>query len=210
MSTLPDMRVRCAWCPTDDALYVKYHDEEWGVPVYDDDPLFEMLCLEGQQAGLSWRTVLHKREGYRAAFDRFDARLIAGYGPDKIAALLLNPGIVRNRLKVNAIVKNARAFLDVQAHEGSFSRYLWSFVGGAPQIKALSDMGVILTSTPQAEAMSAALRKRGFTFVGPTICYAFMQATGMVDDHMADCFKHNTVSAAAATPAAGSAPRHVP
>ncbi len=195
MSTVSDTRARCAWCPPDDALYVKYHDEEWGVPVHDDHHLFEMLCLEGQQAGLSWRTVLHKREGYRAAFDGFDARVIAGYGPDKIAALLLNPGIVRNRLKVNAIVKNARAFLEIQAQEGgrecAFDRYLWSFVGGAPQFNPRQALSDIPTSTPQAEAMSAALRKRGFTFVGPTICYAFMQATGMVDDHTADCFKRN-------------------
>ena len=169
------------------------------MPLHDDRHLFEMLCLEGQQAGLSWRTVLHKRESYRAAFDGFDARVIAGYGPDKIAALLLNPGIVRNRLKVNAIVKNARAFLEIQAQEGgragAFDRYLWSFAGGAPQINPWRTLSDIPTSTPQAEAMSAALRKRGFMFVGPTICYAFMQATGMVDDHTVDCFKRAARSA---------------
>ncbi len=179
---------RCAWAPLDDALYVAYHDTEWGVPEHDDRKLFEMLCLEGQQAGLSWRTILHKRENYRKAFASFDARKVARFDADTVEKLLLDPGIVRNRLKVNAIVKNAQAFLVTQKEFGTFDAYLWRFVGGAPIINHWKTIKEVPAKTPEAEAMSKDLLKRGFTFVGLTICYAFMQATGMVDDHTADCF----------------------
>lgn len=180
--------IRCAWCG-DDPLYVKYHDEEWGVPAHDDRHLFEMICLEGAQAGLSWITVLRKRENYRAAFDHFDAEKIARYGDDKIAELLNNPGIVRNRLKVNAFIKNARSFLAIQKEFGSFDKYIWQFVGGKPIVNHFRALGEIPPQTAEAEAMSTDLKKRGFTFVGPTICYAFMQACGMVNDHVVDCFR---------------------
>jgi len=181
--------VRCAWAG-DDPDYVKYHDEEWGVPLHDDRLLFEMLNLEGAQAGLSWSTILHKRDNYNVAFDHFDAATIADYDEDKVAELLNNPGIVRNRLKVQAVIKNARAFLDVQEEYGSFDRYIWEFVGGEPRINARLSMADIPAQTEESVAMSKALKKRGFTFVGPTICYAFMQAVGMVDDHTVDCFRH--------------------
>lgn len=180
--------VRCAWAGSD-PLYQQYHDEEWGVPEHDDRKLFEMLCLEGAQAGLSWITILRKREHYRAAFDQFDATVIADYGDDKIAELLQNPGIVRNRLKVHGFVRNARAFLAVQAEFGSFDAYIWRFVGGAPIINQWRSLHELPAKTPEAETMSKELKKRGFTFVGPTICYAFMQATGMVDDHVVGCFR---------------------
>ena len=179
---------RCAWTPPDDPLYVAYHDTEWGVPEHDDRALFEMLCLEGQQAGLSWRTILHKRDTYRKAFANFDARKVARFDADKVEKLLLDPGIVRNRLKVNAIVKNARAFVVTQKEFGTFDAYLWRFVGGAPIVNHWKTIKEVPAKTPEAEAMSKDLLKRGFTFVGPTICYAFMQATGMVDDHTSDCF----------------------
>jgi DNA-3-methyladenine glycosylase I len=183
------MKTRCAWCPVDDPLYVKYHDEEWGVPVHDDRHLFEMLILEGAQAGLSWRTVLGRREGYRKAFDRFDARKVARYDAKKVAALLKDEGVIRNRLKVAAAIGNARAFLQVQKEHGSFDRYLWPFVGGKPKRNRLKAGARPPAQTAEAEAMSRDLMKRGFRFVGPTICYAFMQAVGMVDDHTADCFR---------------------
>jgi DNA-3-methyladenine glycosylase I len=181
-------KVRCSWCLKDD-LYKQYHDEEWGVPLYDDNKLFEMLCLEGAQAGLSWYTVLTKRENYRKAFDGFDATKMVRYSDKKIEALLQNPGIIRNRLKVKAFVQNVRGFLEVQKEFGSFSNYIWQFTGGKPLKKhplALSD---IPTKTKESDAMSKDLLKRGFKFAGSTICYAFMQATGMVDDHVADCWK---------------------
>ncbi|MCL4862576.1 MAG: DNA-3-methyladenine glycosylase I [Caldilineaceae bacterium] len=184
--------VRCAWAGND-PLYQQYHDEEWGVPVRDDRKLFEMLCLEGAQAGLSWITILRKRDSYRAAFDQFDATAIAGYGDDKIAELLQNPGIVRNRLKVHGFVRNARAFLAVQAEFGSFDAYIWRFVSGAPIVNQLQSLGELPAKTPEAEAMSKDLKRRGFTFVGPTICYAFMQATGMVDDHVVGCFRKTQI-----------------
>lgn len=180
--------IRCGWCG-DDPLYVKYHDEEWGVPAHDDRHLFEMICLEGAQAGLSWITVLRKRESYRQAFDNFDAEMIVRYGDDKIAELLNNPGIVRNRLKVNAFIKNARGFLTIQQEFGSFDRYIWQFVGGEPIVNNFQALREIPAKTAEAEAMSKDLQKRGFTFVGPTICYAFMQACGMVNDHVMDCFR---------------------
>jgi DNA-3-methyladenine glycosylase I len=179
--------IRCEWAGTD-PLYVAYHDEEWGVPVHDDRRLFEMLCLEGAQAGLAWITILRKREHYRVVFDNFDAATIAGYDDAKIAALLADPGIVRNRLKVNAFIKNARAFLAVQAAFGSFDAYVWQFVGGAPIVNQRRTMREIPALTPEAEAMSKELKRRSFTFVGPTICYAFMQACGLVNDHVVDCF----------------------
>ncbi len=180
---------RCTW-PGNDPLYLQYHDEEWGIPVHDDRKLFEMLCLEGAQAGLSWITVLRKREHYRAAFDNFDAFKIADYGDEKIAELLQNPGIIRNRLKVHAFIKNARAFLVTQAEFGTFDAYLWRFVGGAPILNTRELLADLPAQTVEAEAMSKDLKKRGFTFVGPTICYAFMQATGMVNDHIVTCFRH--------------------
>lgn len=182
-------KIRCAWAGND-PLYRQYHDEEWGVPVHNDRRLFEMLNLEGAQAGLSWITILRKRENYRTAFDNFDAAQIARYDEAKIAALLANPGIVRNRLKVAGVVKNARAFLVIQQEFGSFDAYIWRFVGGQPFVNHWRSLREIPTQTPEAEQMSKDLKKRGFTFVGPTICYAFMQAVGMVNDHTVDCFCH--------------------
>jgi DNA-3-methyladenine glycosylase I len=183
------MKTRCAWCPSDNPLYIQYHDEEWGVPVHDDRKLFEMLILEGAQAGLSWLTILKRREGYREAFDHFDAEKIARYDQRKMAALLKNPGIIRNRLKIAATVTNAQAFLQVQKEHGTFDRYIWSFVGGKPKRNHRKSGEQLPAQTPEAEVMSRDLKKRGFRFVGPTICYAFMQAVGMVDDHAADCFR---------------------
>jgi DNA-3-methyladenine glycosylase I len=180
---------RCAWAG-DDPRYIQYHDEEWGVPVHDDRLLFEMLNLEGAQAGLSWSTILNKRDNYRRAFDDFDARTIVAYDEDKVAALLNDAGIVRNRLKVRGVIKNARGFLAIQEEYGTFDRYIWQFVGGNPIVNAWRSMEEVPASSTQSEAMSKALKKRGFTFVGPTICYAFMQAVGMVDDHTVDCFRH--------------------
>ena len=184
-----DELTRCAWAG-DDPLYRRYHDEEWGVPVHDDRRHFEMLCLEGAQAGLSWITILRKRENYRAAFDGFDPVKVAGYDDDKVAELLANPGIVRNRLKVRAFIQNAQAFLRLQAEYGSFDAYVWGFVGGAPVVNHFQSMAELPAQTPIAEAMSKGLKQRGFTFVGPTICYAYMQACGMVNDHVVGCFRY--------------------
>jgi DNA-3-methyladenine glycosylase I len=181
--------VRCEWAGSDPD-YVCYHDEEWGVPVHDDRLLFEMLNLEGAQAGLSWITILRKRANYLEAFDNFDAQIIAGYDEAKVAELLDNPGIVRNRLKVRGVIKNAKAYLATQQEFGSFDAYLWDFVGGEPIVNQWRTLGQIPAQTAESEAMSKALKKRGFTFVGPTICYAFMQAVGMVDDHIVECFRH--------------------
>ena len=183
------MKTRCAWCPADNPLYIQYHDEEWGVPVHDDRRLFEMLILEGAQAGLSWITILKRRESYREAFDHFDVTKDARYDKRKEAALMKNPGIIRNRLKIAATVTNARTFLAVQKEFGSFDRYIWSFVGGKPKRNRRKAGEPLPAQTPEAEAMSKDLKKRGFRFVGPTICYAFMQAVGLVDDHTADCFR---------------------
>jgi DNA-3-methyladenine glycosylase I len=180
---------RCWWAGSD-PLYVQYHDEEWGRPEHDDRRLFEMLCLEGAQAGLSWITILRKRENYRIAFDFFDAEKMASYDEAKINELMENPGIVRNRMKIEAFIANAWAFLAVRAEFGSFDAYIWQFVGGQPIVNSWSEIGQIPTSTPVAETMSKDLKKRGFKFVGPTICYAFMQAVGLVNDHMVDCFCH--------------------
>jgi DNA-3-methyladenine glycosylase I len=186
------MTTRCGWA-TSDPLYIAYHDEEWGAPLHDERRLFEMLVLEGAQAGLSWITILRKREGYRAAFDNFDAATIAGYDERKVAELLANPGIVRNRLKIDAAIQNARAFLAVREAFGSFDTYIWRFVGGQPKINAWETLAEIPAKTPESEAMSKDLLKRGFRFVGPTICYAFMQAVGMVNDHVTECFRYTQV-----------------
>jgi DNA-3-methyladenine glycosylase I len=180
--------VRCGWCCTD-PLYVAYHDEEWGVPNHDDRHLFEMLILEGAQAGLSWITILRKRPAYRKAFDRFDPKKIAEYDRKKLDALMLDAGIVRNKLKIDGTVRNAKAFLAVQKEFGSFDRYIWQFVGGAPIVNRPKPGTRLPATTPESDAMSKALKQRDFTFVGSTICYAFMQATGMVDDHLATCFR---------------------
>jgi len=184
--------VRCPWCEQSPlgALYIDYHDREWGVPVHDDRTLFEFLILEGAQAGLSWSTILAKREHYRRAFAGFDAARVAKFSPQRVEALLQDAGIVRNRLKVNAAVTNARAFLAVQAEFGSFDAYIWRFVGGKPIRNRWKLIGEVPAKTPLSDAISADLKKRGFKFVGSTICYAFMQATGMVNDHLATCFRH--------------------
>ena len=180
--------MRCPWCGTD-PLYVAYHDEEWGVPVHDDRQLFELLILEGAQAGLSWITVLRKREAYREAFAGFDIARVAAFPEADHARLLTNPGLVRNRLKIAGATKTARAVLALQAEHGSLDAFLWSFVGGTPRIGHWTAMGQVPTTTPEAVAMSRALVKAGATFVGPTICYAFMQAAGLVDDHLVTCWK---------------------
>ena len=189
----PAERVRCAWAGSD-ALYRAYHDREWGVPLHDDRRLFELLCLEGAQAGLAWITILRKRAGYRRAFDRFDPRKVAGYRAAKVRSLLADPGIVRNRLKVQGAVRNARAFLALRAELGSFDRFLWGFVDGEPRQNTWRSLKDIPPRTPESDALSRALRERDFTFVGSTICYAFMQAAGLVNDHILDCFRHPEVA----------------
>ncbi len=181
-------RNRCGWV-NDDPLYLAYHDDEWGVPVHDDRKLFEMLLLEGAQAGLSWYTILKKRDAYRRAFDGFDPELVARYDERKVASLLQNPGIVRNRLKVRAAIGNARAWLDLQESGRSPSAFLWDFTGGAPVANHWPRLADIPASTPASKAMTKALKAHGFRFVGPTICYAFMQAVGMVNDHVTTCFR---------------------
>jgi DNA-3-methyladenine glycosylase I len=183
---------RCAWV-TEDPVYITYHDEEWGVPTTDDRDLFELLILEGAQAGLSWITVLKRREGYRAAFDNFDAEQIAAYDEAKIAGLLQDTRIIRNKLKVRAAVKNARAYLDVVAQVGSFREYLWDFVDGKPAQNKWRTQADVPTETERSATMSKALKKRGFSFVGPTICYAYMQSAGMVNDHTTDCHRYEVV-----------------
>ena len=183
---------RCPWA-TSDPLYVRYHDEEWGVPLHDDRRLFEMLVLEGAQAGLSWLTILRRREGYRRAFDRFDPQTVARYGPPDVERLLADERIIRNRLKIASAINNARAFLAVQEEFGSFDSYVWRFVDGRPLQNAWTTLEEVPAQTPVSNAMSKDLRKRGFTFVGPTICYAHMQATGMVNDHLVGCFRHREI-----------------
>ncbi len=187
-------QTRCGWCG-DDPLYVAYHDEEWGVPVFDDRTLFEFLILEGAQAGLSWSTILNKREGYRRAFDGFDPAMVARYDGPKISALLTDPGIVRNQLKIGAAVTNAQAFLRVQEEWGRFSDYIWSFVEGRPIRNSWRSLSEIPSTTPLAETISKDLKARGFRFVGPTIVYAHMQATGMVNDHLVGCFRYPEIVA---------------
>jgi DNA-3-methyladenine glycosylase I len=179
---------RCAWATND--LAIRYHDTEWGVPLHDDRALFEFLILEGAQAGLSWDTILRKRDRYRAVFDDFDAEVVARYDAEKVAALLADPGIVRNRAKIAAAIQNARAFLAVREEYGTFDAYIWRFIGGSPRMNAWPTLAALPAQTPESAAMSTDLRRRGFTFVGPTICYAFMQATGMVNDHTPDCFRY--------------------
>ena len=182
--------IRCRWASN--PLSIAYHDSEWGVPLHDDRRLFEFLILEGAQAGLSWDTILQKRENYRAAFDRFDPVKVARYDRRKTQALLRNEGIVRNRLKIASAIANAQAFLAVRKEFGSFDRYIWQFVGGQPRVNAWRLGGRIPASTPESDAMSKDLKKRGFNFVGSTICYAFMQATGMVNDHAVECFRYGS------------------
>ena len=186
------MKVRCEWCGEDE-LYQHYHDTEWGVPNYNDQHLFEMFILEGAQAGLSWITVLKKRAHYQQVFDQFDANTIAQYDEQKIERLLQDPGIIRNRLKVNSTVNNARLFLEIQSQYGTFSDYIWQFVDGRPKINQWKTPADIPVSTEVSERISKALKKRGFKFVGSTICYAYMQAVGMVNDHTIDCFRHQEV-----------------
>ena len=192
--TLPDGRPRCFWVSSD-PLYVAYHDGEWGVPVRDDRKLFEMLILEGAQAGLSWITILRRRAAYREAFDGFDAEKIAAYGPGKIVTLLANEGIIRNRAKIEATIANARACLQLRDEPGGFPGFLWKFVGGAPLQNRRKERSDVPAETAESKAMSKELRKRGFKFVGPTICYAFMQAVGMVNDHQVGCFRHPELTA---------------
>jgi DNA-3-methyladenine glycosylase I len=187
-------RRRCRWAPENDPLYLAYHDEEWGVPVRDDRTLFEFLVLEGSQAGLSWSTILHKRANYRKAFARFDPAKVARFSPARRQRLLEDPGIVRNRLKIESTVANARAFLRVQREHGSFAGYVWRFVDGEPRQNRWRSPEEIPAQTPEAVAMSKDLRRRGFRFVGPTICYAFMQAVGMVNDHEMSCFRYREVA----------------
>jgi len=184
-------RERCAWTGSD-PLYISYHDEEWGVPLHDDRQLFEFLLLEGAQAGLSWITILRKRESYREAFDRFDPEKIARYDDAKRAELLANPGIVRNRLKINAAIVNAQAFLTIVEGGQSFNDYIWQFVDGEPKVNHWANLGEVPATTPTSDLMSKTLKKAGFKFVGSTICYAFMQACGMVNDHTTNCFRYKT------------------
>lgn len=188
------MKTRCEWAETNPINHV-YHDTEWGVPEHDDTKLFEMLTLEGAQAGLSWTTILKKRENYMQAFDSFDVKKIAQYDAAKVAALLSDSGIIRNKLKIAATIQNAKAFMSVQKEFGSFDRYIWQFVDNKPIKSALHTLSEYPTKTKEAEAMSRDLLKRGFKFVGPTICYAFMQATGLVNDHQVQCFRYSEVSA---------------
>jgi len=189
------MKNRCAWCGSD-PLYVAYHDEEWGVPVHDDRRLFEFLILEGAQAGLSWLTILRKREAYRKAFHGFDWERIARYTPEDQARLLADPGIVRNRLKIEAAVKNARGVIGIREAFGSLDAYLWRFVEGTPRRNAWRRLEEVPAQTPESDRMSRELKRRGFNFVGSTVCYAFMQAVGMVNDHVTACFRHAEVSPA--------------
>ncbi|MDD2402509.1 MAG: DNA-3-methyladenine glycosylase I, partial [Clostridia bacterium] len=186
------MKKRCDWAGTD-PLYIAYHDEEWGAPVHDDRLLFEFLVLEGAQAGLSWITILKKREAYRQAFDNFDPVRVAEYSEEKVQALLNNPGIIRNKRKIYSAIQNARAFLDIKSEYKTFDQYIWQFVGGKPIKNNWKGTKDVPTETKESSKMSKDLKKRGFTFVGPTICYAYMQAVGMVNDHVIDCFRYDEV-----------------
>jgi len=188
---MTDTKSRCSWCG-DDPLYVRYHDEDWGVPVHDDQELLEKLILDGAQAGLSWITILRKRDNYRQAFDGFDAKKMARYDERKIEELMNNPGIVRNRLKINAAITNAKAYLKLQ-EESTFDEYLWQFVGGKTINHKIKSLDEIPVQSEESLAMSKDLQKRGFKFVGPTICYAFMQAVGMVNDHLVTCFRYKQI-----------------
>jgi len=193
--TLLDDKPRCPWCTGSD-IYIRYHDEEWGVPVHDDQDLFAKLILDGAQAGLSWITILKKREGYYRAFDDFDPEKMARYTQKKIDALMANPGIVRNRLKIAAAIGNAKAYLQLREELGSFDQYLWQFTGGKVKRNAHTEGSSIPATSPESDAMSKALLKRGFKFVGSTICYAFMQAVGIINDHRVDCFRYKEVGKA--------------
>lgn len=188
------MRTRCDWAG-DDLPMIAYHDREWGVPLFDDRRLFELLVLEGAQAGLSWRTILHKRPGYREAFDHFDPAQVAAFDAARVEGLIQNPAIVRNRLKIQSAVRNARHFLDLQARHGTFHSFLWSFVGGTPIINHWQRSAEVPVSTPAAAALSRALKEAGMNFVGPTICYAYMQSAGLVNDHLVSCFRHEALAA---------------
>jgi DNA-3-methyladenine glycosylase I len=190
------MPKRCEWVPSDQPLYLAYHDEEWGAPVHDEQRLFEMLTLEGAQAGLSWSTILNKRDGYRRAFDGFDPAKVARFSPSKVERVLQDPRIVRNRLKVESTVNNAARVLEVRRELGSLDAYLWSFVGGTPLVGRFRRLGDIPAETAESRAMSKDLKKRGFRFVGPTVCYAFMQACGLVNDHVQSCFRFKELSGA--------------
>jgi DNA-3-methyladenine glycosylase I len=188
----PDGKPRCGWPKSELAL--RYHDEEWGVPLRDDQKIFEFLVLDAAQAGLSWEIILRKREGYRAAFDGFDARQVARYDGRRIQRLLADPGIIRNRLKIESAIANARAFLGVQEEFGSFAGYIWQFTDGGPRVNHRRSLREVPARTRESDAMSKALRERGFRFVGSTICYAFMQAAGMVNDHTVNCFRHTPLA----------------
>ena len=183
---------RCSWAKTE--LSIRYHDQEWGTPIHEDRTLFEFLILEGAQAGLSWETILKKRERYRAVFDGFDPRIVAGYGKRKVGQLLADPGIIRNRLKIASAIQNAQAFVAVQEDFGSFDQYIWGFVGGSPRKNRWKTVRKVPAHTQQSDEMSKDLKRRGFQFVGKTICYAFMQAVGMVNDHTVDCFRYRQIS----------------
>jgi DNA-3-methyladenine glycosylase I len=189
--------VRCRWAAAGDDLMLRYHDDEWGVPVHDDRRLFEMILLEGAQAGLSWATVLRRREGYRRALAGFDPVRVAAFGDEDRRRLLADPGIIRNRAKVDAAIGNAAALLELQAEHGSFDRFLWEFVGGAPRVNRFRDLAEVPAETDTSRALSRELKRRGFRFVGPTIVYAFMQAVGVVNDHTIDCFRHAELAAGA-------------
>jgi len=195
MLAFGQMPKRCGWVPADQPLYLAYHDDEWGVPVHDDVRLFEMLTLEGAQAGLSWSTILNKREGYRKAFAGFDPVKVARFTPSKVERLLLDPSIVRNRMKVESTVNNAARVAEVRRELGSLSEYLWSFVGGEAIVGRFRKLGDIPAETAESKAMSKDLKKRGFAFVGPTVCYAFMQACGLVNAHVTSCFRYGELIA---------------
>ncbi len=194
---MKDKLVRCGWNTFEDPLYRAYHDEEWGVPVWDDRKIFEFLVLESAQAGLSWSTVLRKRENYRKAFAGFDPVKVSKFDSRKVAELLLDAGIIRNRLKIEAAINNARRFLDIQKEFGTFSKYIWGFVGGKPVINRRKSVKELPVMTPEAEALAKDLKKRGFKFLGPTVIYAHMQATGMVNDHTVDCFRYQQIKKSA-------------
>jgi DNA-3-methyladenine glycosylase I len=201
---------RCGWARLSNPRYLKYHDEQWGVPLHDDRKLFEMVVLEGQQAGLSWETILNKRENFRKAFDGFDPRRVARFGEGRVRKLLRDAGIIRNRMKIRAAIANARAFLEVHREFGSFDRYIWNFTGGKPVQNRWHSLRQVPPKTAASDAMSEDLKQRGFRFVGSTICYAFMQAVGMVNDHITGCFRHREIrSSAGGTRAAGFPRRKV-
>lgn len=195
MNTKNNDICRCPWADLTKPDYIEYHDKEWGVPVYDDRLIFEFLSLESAQAGLSWYTVLKKREHYRVAFENFEPQKVAKFSQARIEKLLQNPGIIRNRLKIESTVSNARRFLEVQKAFGSFSKYIWGFVGGKPQVHSIRKLSDYPATSPESDALSKDLKKRGFKFVGSTICYAHMQATGMVNDHSLDCFRRKEIIA---------------